>query len=245
MHPILFHIRGVTIYTYGFFVALAVLISFLLVSRRAKAFGIDEGLAGDLVFLSFVAGVSGARLFYVVQHFEDYHADPWKVFSIAEGGLVWYGGFLASASAGLGIAMWRRWPVLRICDLFAPVIPLAHAIGRIGCFFNGCCYGRETNAPFGLSLPGDNTPRIPIQIFESTALFCLSIFLYLLSRKKRKAGELFTIYLILYSALRFLIEFFRGDQTALWFLTPPQWTALLLFGGALLLFFKTRKNINI
>src|SRR3989338_4604157 len=117
MHPILFQIRGVTIYTYGFFVALAVLISFLSVSRRARAFGIDEGLAGDLVFLSFVAGVIGARLFYVVQHFEGYHSDPWQVFSIAEGVLVWYGGFLASASAGLGIAIWKRWPVLRIGDL--------------------------------------------------------------------------------------------------------------------------------
>lgn len=242
MHPILFHSHGVTIYTYGFFVALAVLISYLLVSRRANVFGIDEGLAGDLVFLLFVAGVIGARLFYVVQHFEDYHTDLWKVFSIAEGGLVWYGGFLVSASAGLIVAMWRRWPILRICDLFAPVIPLAHAIGRIGCFFNGCCYGRETNAPFGLTIPGDNVPRIPIQIFESAALFCLSILLYWLSIKKRKAGELFIIYLILYSALRFLIEFFRGDQTELWFLTPPQWTSLLLFGGALVLYFTTRKN---
>lgn len=245
MHPILFQSHGVTIYTYGFFVALAVLVSFLLVSRRAKAFGIDEGLAGDLVFFLFVAGVIGARLFYVVQHFEDYHAALWKVFSIAEGGLVWYGGFLASASVGLGLAMWRRWPVLRIGDLFAPVIPLAQAIGRIGCFFNGCCYGRETNAPFGLSFPGDNMPRIPIQIFESTALFCLSIFLYLLSQKERKVGELFIIYLMLYSAFRFLIEFFRGDQTTLWFLTHPQWTSILLFGGALFLFFEMRKNNKI
>src|SRR3989338_4062521 len=118
MHPILFQIDPVTIYTYGFFVAVAVLVSYLLVCRNARAFGIDPNLAGDLVFFLFVTGVLGARLFYVLQHFEDYSVEPWKVFSIAEGGLVWYGGFLAAGSVGLGIALWRKWSVFLFFHLF-------------------------------------------------------------------------------------------------------------------------------
>ncbi len=242
MHPILFRFHSFTIYTYGFFVALAVCVSFFLLNRRAHVFGVDAGLVGDLVFFLFVSGVMGARLFYVLQHFEDYRGGWWKIFSLAEGGLVWYGGFLVAASVGLGVAAWKRWPILRLCDLFAPVLPLAHAIGRIGCFFNGCCYGRETDLPFGFIFPGDHNPRIPTQLIESTMLFCLSIFLFYFSPKRRRDGEIFILYLLSYSVIRFLIEFLRGDQTLLWVLTPPQWTSILLFAGALFLNFTTHRK---
>ena len=231
MHPVLFQFHSVTIYTYGFFVALAVLAAFYAMNHHSRAMGLDQGLMGDLVFFLFVSGVVGARLFYVLQHFEDYRGDLWKIVSIGEGGLVWYGGFLTAAFFGLSFAAWRRWPVLKFCDCFAPILPLAHAIGRIGCFFNGCCYGRETCLPFGTVFPGDSTPRIPTQLLESLALFCLSAFLFRSPSKKRKDGELFVLYLILYSLFRFLIEFLRGDQTLLGFLTPPQWTSILLFAG--------------
>ena len=245
MHPVLFHFHALTIYTYGFFTAVAVFVSLLVIRRRAKRLGLDPELAGDLVFFLFVAGVMGARIFYIGQHFEEYQSVLWKIFSITEGGLVWYGGFLTAASVGLGIAVWKRWPVLRFCDLFAPTLPLAHAIGRIGCFFNGCCFGRETDLPFGVVFPGDSLARIPTQIFESAALFCLSIFLFYFPSKKRKDGELFIFYLLLYSVIRFLIEFLRGDQTTLYFLTPPQWTSILLFIGAWSLLFFVRKKTRI
>ena len=204
--------------------------------------GLEARGTGDLLFFLFVSGIIGARFFYIFQHFEDYRDDLWKMIAISQGGLVWYGGFLSAASLGLGLAAWKRWPILKLCDLLAPVVPLAHAIGRIGCFFNGCCYGRQTQQPFGFTFPTDNVPRFPVQIFEAALLFCLSIFIFYFPSKKLKPGQLFLLYLIFYSILRFFIEFLRGDQSLLWGLTPPQWTSILLFTGAAALYFFIRKK---
>ena len=240
MYPVLFRFHAFAIYTYGLFVALAVLAAYFLAGRRAKAMGLDPWVAADLVFYLFVSGVIGARLFYVIQHSEDYQGHFLKAISIQEGGLVWYGGFIVAALVGLGIAARSRWPLLKLCDLLAPILPLAHAIGRIGCFFNGCCYGLATRSVLGLTFPGEDVRRFPVQLFEAGALFILSAGLYYFSRKKRQDGELFMMYLLFYSAFRFFIEFFRGDQKLLIFLTPPQWTSLLLFFGAAFLFFVVR-----
>ena len=242
MHSVLFYFHTITIYTYGFFVALAVLVSYFAAGRRARTMGFDPRFAGDLVFFLFVSGVIGARFFYVFQHFEDYKGNLWKAAAIAEGGLVWYGGFLTAASLGLGLAAWKSWPILKLCDLLAPIVPLGHAIGRLGCFFNGCCYGKQTPPSLGLRFPADNTPRFPVQIFEAVHLFSLSIFIFYFPSKKLKPGQLFLLYLIFYSVMRFFTEFLRGDQSLLWFLTPPQWTSLLLFLGASPLYFFIRKK---
>ncbi len=242
MYPVLFRFHGMTIYTYGFFVALGVLTAYFLARRRAKAMNLDAAMAADLVFYLFVSGVIGARLFYVIQHYEDYHGHLLKIISIPEGGLVWYGGFIVAALVGLGTAAWKRWPFLKLCDLLAPILPLAHGIGRLGCFFNGCCYGRPTDSVFGITFPGDDVPRYPVQLFEAAALFVLSMGIFYFSRKKRQDGELFMLYLIVYSVFRFFIEFLRGDQTALFFLTLPQWTSTLLFFGAVFLFFMIHKS---
>ncbi len=235
MHPILFQFRSITIYTYGFFVALAVLAAYFFAGMRAKQMKLDPSLAMDLVFYLFVSGVVGARLFYVIQHFEDYQGHLLRAISIPEGGLVWYGGFIVAALTGLALAAWNKWPFLKLCDLLAPILPLAHAIGRVGCFFNGCCYGRQTSSFLGVRLPGDDVARLPVQLFESTALFLLSIGLLRLSEKKRVDGQLFVIYLLFYSVFRFLIEFLRGDQKPISSLTEPQWTSILLFLGAVFL----------
>ena len=242
MHPVLFRFHAITIYTYGFFVALAVLVAYFFAGQRAKSMNLDSSMASDLVFYLFVSGVIGARLFYVIQHTEDYQGHLLKMISIPEGGLVWYGGFIVAALVGLGIAAWKRWPFLKLCDLLAPILPLAHAIGRLGCFFNGCCFGRETRSWTGLVFPGDEVPRLPVQLFEAGALFLLSISLFYYSRKKRPEGELFSLYLIVYSVFRFFIEFLRGDQKLLLFLTTPQWTSIFLFFGAIFLFFIINKK---
>ena len=240
MFPVLFHFRSVTLYTYGFFVALAVLISYFLARSRAKTLGLDPSVAADFTFYLFAVGVIGARLFYVIQHHEDYSGNWWGALSIREGGLVWYGGFIVAAIVGLSTAVWKRWPMLTWCDWLAPLLPLAHGIGRLGCFFNGCCYGRVTRSGLGVIFPGEDVPRFPSQLFEALGLFMISGFLFLLTGKKRREGELFIAYLMSYSVFRFFMEFLRGDQNVLWRLTPPQWTSVLLFFGAIFLFFMIR-----
>ncbi|OIO37960.1 MAG: hypothetical protein AUJ72_03590 [Candidatus Omnitrophica bacterium CG1_02_46_14] len=242
MAPILFKFHNITLYTYGFFVALAVLVSYFFAGRRAKSMNLEPSMASDLVFYVFIFGVIGARLFYVAQHFEEYQNDLLKIIAIPEGGLVWYGGFIFAAIAGLAVAAWNKWPYLEGCDLLAPLVPLAHAIGRLGCFFNGCCYGRETRSWMGVVFPGDDIRRLPVQLFEAGALFLLSGGLFYLSRKKLPKGGLFMVYLMTYSVLRFLIEFLRGDQKVACYLTLPQWTSAFFFVGSFFLLLSMKKR---
>lgn len=232
MCPVLFKFHSLTIYSYGFLVALGVLAVFCLTVSRAKASGFSGDTVSDLIVLLFVAGVIGARFFYVLQHFEEYRHVPVKVFSIQEGGLVWYGGFIFALTAGFIYAVLRKLPVLRLLDFFAPFIPLAHAIGRIGCFLNGCCFGKFTESRFGVLFPGEPAKRLPTQLYESAFLVLLFIFLLRLFSRKHRAGEIFISYVVLYSAARFLFEFLRGDQQLVFSLTIPQWSSLFLFAGA-------------
>ncbi len=245
MHPVLFSMKSVTIYTYGFFVALAMLAVFLLADRRASSLGISRAIVIDLIFLLFVSGVVGARLFFVAQHFEDYREHFWKLFSIQEGGLVWYGGFLTAAFLGLVYASARKWPLLPLCDFFAPLLALAHGIGRLGCFLNGCCFGKVTDSALGVTFPGDSVARHPVQLYEAVFLFILSAFLFYLSSKKKRDGDVFIGYLIFYGVFRFFIEFLRGDQTLLAGLTYPQWTSILLFAGGIFLMIQLSRKKRI
>jgi len=236
MHPVLFEIGGVAVYSYGLFVALALLAALWAAGWRAPAYGFSKKDASDLVFIFFACGIVGARLFYIAQHSEEYLEHPLKVFSLREGGLVWYGGFFGAATTGIFYARWKKWPLLKCCDLFAPVLPLVHGIGRIGCFLNGCCYGREA-AGF----------RHPVQLYEAGFLFALSFFLFRISaRLKAREGALFACYLFLYGTLRFLVEFWRGDQTLFAGLTPPQWTSVLLVMVSFILFRRAfKKNAKV
>ncbi|MCG3176366.1 MAG: Prolipoprotein diacylglyceryl transferase [Candidatus Omnitrophica bacterium] len=229
MYPVLFTAGGLTFYTYGLFVALAVAASFVYASVLARRAGLAAQDAADLVFLFFVTGVIGARLFYVVQNGADYVDEPLRAFRLQEGGLVYYGGFLTAAAAGALYGRLRGWPVLRWADVFAPVLALAHAIGRVGCFLNGCCYGRPAPDGWGVVYPGDDVTRVPVQLFESAALVVLSV--YLVSRLRRdhgRDGRVFAGYLFFYALVRFSVEFMRGDQVTAGFLSVPQWTSLVL-----------------
>lgn len=234
MHPILFHLPGgQPVYTYGACVALAVIVVFLASGWRCRRLGADPNVAADLIFLLFVFGVIGARAFYVMQHPDQYASSPWRALVIQEGGLVWYGGFLAASCAGILYARWRRWPVLRWCDFFAPLVAAAQAIGRAGCFFNGCCYGREVPSPWGVVFPGDSHARVPVQLIEAAYLAALTAYLLATASRRARPGEIFVRYLQYYAAGRFALEFLRGDQTTYLALSVPQWTSLFLLGAAL------------
>ncbi len=216
MHPVLFRFQVLTLYTYGAMVALAVLASLVAAEVRAKRFGLEKSQAADVLFMLFLFGVLGARVFYVVQHWDAFAADPWSAFRLQEGGLVWYGGLICAAAGGIGYARWRGWPVLRLADFFAPISAMAHGIGRIGCFLNGCCYGRE--------LPSGG--HFPAQLLEAAGLFAVSAFLFAYARRNPALGRVLGAYLGLYGLLRFGVEFTRGDNAHHFYLTLPQWISL-------------------
>lgn len=242
MHPVLLRWNGPTIYSYGFCMAIAMLIIYLVAWKRSRAFGIEPNDALEFIFVFFIAGIIGSRLFYVMQYLTTYWDAPWKIFMIYEGGLVWHGGFLVAAMSGFWMARKKGLPVLTLCDFFAPLIPLGHAIGRVGCFLNGCCYGRITTTGYGILFPGDFAERIPVQHYAAGFLITLSLFLFWLSSKKHSSGQILLDYILLYSMFRFFIEFYRGDQVAFLSLTPPQWTCIFLFIVALVMTLVLRKS---
>lgn len=230
MHPVLFQIGPFTIYSYGVAAASALLIAWWTAKRRAAAFFLDPALVSDLIFVLFVSGLIGARLFYVLQHWADYRGNLGSALKLQEGGLVWYGGLFAAFFTGVLWARVKRQPILKLADFLVPLVALGQAIGRLGCFLNGCCYGSVTRCPLGVRFPDEGFTRHPSQLYESALLLLLSFLLFRAAKSRfaSKEGRVCTLYLLGYGFLRFVVEFTRGDQTLFGGFTLPQWISLLL-----------------
>ena len=251
MYPILFQIGPVTIYTYGFFVATGLMLGISLALIQAKKEGYDSQKILDGVFYIILAGIIGSRIFYVIQNLASYKDSPLNVFKLWEGGLVFYGGFLLGIPVAWILIRRQGFSFLDFFDLFAPSMAIGQAVGRIGCFFAGCCYGLPTQLPWGVtfthpqSLALKGIPLHPTQLYSSLA--CFIIFFILVSFRKhiRFTGQLFCLYLILHSGSRFTIEFFRGDPRP-WFwnqtISLPQLISLFIFITAAFLYFYCKKT---
>ena len=212
MHPILFHWGPVTLYSYGVLLALGVLLAVRLASRRAGALGTTPARTADFVIWVVLGGLLGARVVYVLQNWPVYAGTPLEIFRLDHGGLVFYGGLLGGfVTAGLLIRRWR-WPLVATLGFFIPYGALAQAIGRLGCFFNGCCYGKPTTLPWAVRFPGETVARHPTQLYEAAALFLL----YGVLRRVHatRPSAVIGIYFLGYGGWRFLIEFLRGDNPA-------------------------------
>ncbi len=219
MYPILATFGPITLYSYGLMLAAA----FLVASWRASAVArkwpdppvpIPADQVMNLCAAMMIGGLLGARAFYVGANADVFLLYPLEIFAIWHGGLVWYGGLAGGLVAGAWYLHTERLSHTRALDQIAPFAALGHAIGRLGCFFNGCCYGKPTAAWFGVEFPGHPHPVIPTQLIESAALFALFLGLRRLQRPPilRRTGTVFWSYVLAYGALRFVIEFWRGDQ---------------------------------
>jgi phosphatidylglycerol:prolipoprotein diacylglycerol transferase len=217
MLPVLFKIGPITIYTYGLMAATGFIVASLLLSRRARIEGEDPQLALDLAFYLVVAALIGSRILYVIIEYRQYVHNPLGIFKIWEGGLVFYGGFIAAALTGFWFVKKHNLHPWKFADLAAPPIAIGHAFGRVGCLGAGCCYGKVTDSPIGIvftdpkALAPLNVPLYPTQIFSS--LNELFIFLILITVRPRKKfhGQLFLLWMMLYAVGRFIIEIYRGD----------------------------------
>lgn len=203
----------VKIYTYGVMMALGFLLSFYYLNRVCEKSGIRKLDMMDCMIVMIVCGIVGARLNYIVLNFQYFRSNPFKIFAINEGGLVYYGGFILALTGAVLFAAKRKLSVIDILDVLAPALPLGHFLGRIGCFFNGCCFGQPTDSPIGVVFPnlGDHKPRLPTQLIE--AFFNIFLF-YLLARissKTKKKGIIFSLYLVIYPVFRYINEILRGD----------------------------------
>lgn len=259
MHPILFTIAGKPFYTYGFLAMLgflAAIATWAFLSRRRP--GWPAGLSSDLGALLLLAGILGARLAYVLANLPDFIANPAEIVRIDHGGLIFYGGLLLASLALVLFARIRRLPLWALADFAIPGLAVGHALGRIGCYCFGCCYGCPARAipslgvvypltsDVGAAHPG--IPLYPVQLAEAAALlllWLLLVALYLRPAPRRRPGVLFAIYLLLYPPVRFALEFLRGDprQPAFAGLDVAQLLSLLLFAvGIALLFLLPRAN---
>lgn len=217
MHPILIHIGSFTLYTYGFFLAMGFLAAIWFSKRNARFYDLKPDDISDLFFVILVSGIVGARLLYVIINFEDFRASLLDVFKLWNGGLVFFGGFIGAVAASIVTIRIKKLPFFKTADTIAPGVALGHGIGRLGCFFAGCCYGRQCDLPIGIefshpdSLAPLHVPLHPTQLYMVLANLLLFFILVFLQRRKRFHGMVFLSYIVLYSLFRFVIEFFRGD----------------------------------
>src|SRR5579862_3081027 len=225
MHPRLFELGPVTVYTYGVLLAAAYLVGLKLAMVRAEKRGLDSARVLDLGIYIIIAALIGAKLLLLVTDFRTFRNDPAELLTLARSGGVFYGGLILAVVVALWYIRRAGLPLWTTCDVFAPGIALGHVVGRLGCLFAGCCYGRPTaephwwtitfTDPFAAANVGTplNQPLYPTQIFEAGTELLILLLLLFTERKGRPfAGRTFWLYMLLYAVSRFIIEFYRGDE---------------------------------
>lgn len=242
MHPVLFKFGQMYIYSYGAMLAAAFLVSSFLARRAAKEANIPPDIITDLALWMLFSGIIGARLLYVLLNIQQYAQNPLEIFMLQRGGLAFYGGAAAALITAALYIKYKRHSIYKIGDLIIPYVALGQAIGRIGCFLNGCCFGRPADSFFGVVFPHTTQAIHPTQIYSSLALIFLYGFLRLLQKLKVKEGVVLISYGLLYSAGRFFMEFLRADNSVVVLgFTFSQFTGVLVFIGCVLLLWKKIK----
>jgi phosphatidylglycerol:prolipoprotein diacylglycerol transferase len=195
----------------------------------------------DLSIVFLLSAILGARIFYVIQFWPDYATNWWKVFAIWEGGLVFYGGFILCIITST-LYMWIfRLPIWKYMDIIFPGSILGYGVGRLGCFFNGCCEGAPCSLPWAVKFPHEQIFRHPTQLYATFA--GLLIFAILMWRwpKRKFDGEITLLTVILYSIYRFIVELMRINP--LYFrLSAAQWISILLIAGSMLIWRNLRSR---
>ena len=219
----LFELGTISVYTYGVLLAAAYLLGLRLAMVRAKARGLDANRVLDLGIYIIISALIGAKLLLLLTDFRTFTANPRELLTLARSGGVFYGGLILAVVVALWYIRRVKLPLWTTTDVFAPGIALGHVVGRFGCVFAGCCYGRPTTLPWGITFTDPfaaanvgtplGVPLHPTQLYEAGAE--LLILLVLLSTEKMGRpfpGRTFWLYMLLYAVSRFIIEFFRGDE---------------------------------
>lgn len=244
-----FSLGPLSINWYGLGWVVSFLVARMLVLRWAPRDGLERRQVDDLALWSLGGAFVGARLYFVAQNEPlSYVLQPWRIFMVWEGGLAFFGGLVGAIGAASFAARRSSISFTRAADLFAPAVPIAAAIGRIPCWLAGMDYGTPTALPWGVVYthpasyaPNDGVLRHPVQLYELLGDLAIAGVLLTL-RTRLPAGALFPMYLVLFTALRFALFFFRGDVPAVALgLTNGHWTSLAIFSaGALWLWRVTR-----
>src|SRR5436305_4187873 len=222
MYPRLFELGPITVYTYGVLLAAAYLLGLRLAMVRAKARGLDDARVLDLGIYIIISALIGAKLLLLITDFRTFSSDPRELLNLARSGGVFYGGLILAVSVALWYIRKIGLPLWTTTDVFAPGIALGHVVGRFGCFFAGCCWGKPTDVPWAITFTNPyaaanvgtplNVPLHPTQLYEAGAEFLILIFLLATEKSGRKfAGRTFWLYMLLYAISRYIIEYYRDD----------------------------------
>ena len=224
MLPII-NIWGFPLPMYGLLAMIGFMVALLAALKLTKVYELPRQ---DLLFSAvyMVIGiVIGAKLMYfityiprLIRNFDVFLEHPWEVIMLVFSGYVFYGGLIGGALGILIYAKQYKLDIFKFADVIAPVIPLFHAFGRVGCFLAGCCYGEEYHGIFAVQFPYNelvpelsSVERFPVQLMEAGLNFILFIIIYVYAMKKRKPGKTLGLYLIAYTFIRIITECFRGD----------------------------------
>jgi len=240
MYPRLFELGPITVYTYGLLLAAAYLLGLKLAMVRARARGLDANRVLDLGIYIIISALVGAKLLLLVTDFKTFTSNPRELLTLARSGGVFYGGLILAVTVALLYIRRVGLPLWTTTDVFAPGIALGHVVGRFGCLFAGCCFGKPTTMPWGITFKDPfaaanvgtplGVPLHPTQLYEAGAeLLILGILLFSERKGRPFAGRTFWLYMLLYAISRFIIEFYRGDERGTVFMfSTSQFISILL-----------------
>ncbi|MGQ9707412.1 MAG: prolipoprotein diacylglyceryl transferase [bacterium] len=249
MLPVLLRVGNLQLYSYGVMLFISFALGIWFVEHRAKRFGVEPKKITDLALWVLLAVVLGSRLCYVAFHWDEFRYDLVGIVRFwgnppGLSGLMFYGGFLGGLGAGLIFVWLNRLPLHKLLDAVAPALVLGEGFTRIGCFLNGCCFGKPTDTFLGVIFPPGSAAGAqfpdraihPTQLYSSFAGFVLFGVALILEKRKLKPGVLFAIILILYSFFRFGIDFVRFYENAANFWGNQVVALILVVVGFVLLF---------
>jgi len=258
MHPVLYEftkpdfLSGVTIYTYGFLIAVGVFLAYFYTAYHAKKqFNLSYDQTQVMIILIIIAAVIGGKFFIIFEDPKTYLGHPGELFKNFGSGFVFYGSLLFAIPTIYLFIRYHKLPLLPMLDIIAGTTCIVHGMGRLGCFFAGCCYGKPTDSFIGMNFNAGNgidADLHPTQLYSSFLIW--SIFIFLQYKKKRQEfkGQLFFTYLILYSIGRSVIEIFRGDESRGYVIdgviSNSQLISLFVLGVAIYFYVKLKKDVK-
>lgn len=260
MFPKILDLGPITVHTYGLLLAAAFIAGIWITARNARREGISPDTIWNMGLVIIFSALVGGKVILFFSNYGYYSQNFREIFSLStlrsEG--VYYGGLLLALAAAALFMKLNRLPALTMADLAAPGIALGQAVSRLGCLSAGCCFGKPTRMPWGITFTDPysyenvgvplNTPLHPTQLYD--AVGALLLFGYLMWRlpQKRAAGQLIVEYLGLYAALRFAVEFFRGDDRGFilyGLLSTSQFVAILVIIGSAAAYYFLRRPAEV
>lgn len=256
MKPELFQWGVLHLRSYGVMMAIAFLVGTAIGMFEARRLRLDEDKVVNVILVTLIASILGARALYVIEHLQEFRQEWGSALALWQGGLTLYGGIVAGTFAGLVAADRFGLPKWLVADALTPSLALGTMFGRIGCFLNGCCYGRPTTLPWGVKFPHDSfaalefgdTPVQPSQLYNAAAGLILFTVLWATRRRFKVPGVMFWTFIIAFALVRIPIDLTRTWEAEAvlirlpWIeLTESQLTSLAMAGFGVLMILRLRR----